>query len=379
MTGREKMEAAFSPEGTPEIPAVICYHGICLRDHWAEITEQPWWAPSAADSGRAFAVHADLLTKLGEDWFPLPLGPTTSEQQNIDVEEREDGVYRVDRASGTESELEEPLVGGWARDGRLQSHRPDSPPSSVQEVEERLPIGEEPDYQQPFRDGRAGLTQRVLDAFGQEKLPLLHVGTPLWGCHGIWGFEAMMTAVAETPELIECACDRLATRACRSVRQSAALGARAIWLEECMTDMVSPQHFARRHLPYLKRIVGEVRAQGLYSVYYYCGDPTGKLDLLIESGADALSFEESKKGFEIDVEEVVRVVDGRMAVLGNLDAINLLEHCSDEELRTEVARQIAAGRANGSRFIMSIGSPVTPGTPIDRVRRYTDLVHELGA
>ena len=146
-----------------------------------------------------------------------------------------------------------------------------------------------------------------------------------------------------------------------------------------MTDMVSPQHFARCHLPYLKRIVEEVRAQGLYSVYYYCGDPTGKLDLLIDSGADALSLEESKKGFEIDIEEVVRVVDGRMAVLGNLDAINLLEHCSDEELRTEVARQIAAGRANGGRFIMSIGSPVTPGTSIDRVRRYTDLVHELGA
>ena len=37
-----------------------------------------------------------------------------------------------------------------------------------------------------------------------------------------------------------------------------------------------------------------------------------------------------------------------------------------------------AGRKNGGRFVMSLGSPVTPETPVARVRLYTDLVHELG-
>jgi len=46
-------------------------------------------------------------------------------------------------------------------------------------------------------------------------------------------------------------------------------------------------------------------------------------------------------------------------------------------LRAEIARQITAGRRNGSRFIMSLGSPVTPGTPVVRVRRYCELVREL--
>jgi uroporphyrinogen-III decarboxylase len=61
-----------------------------------------------------------------------------------------------------------------------------------------------------------------------------------------------------------------------------------------------------------------------------------------------------------------------------LDAIVLLESGTEQEIRAEVARQIAAGRRNGSRFIMSLGSPVTPGTPVERVRLYCDLVHELG-
>ena len=43
MTGRQRVEAAFFPKGTPEIPAVICYEGIFVRDHWPELTACPWW------------------------------------------------------------------------------------------------------------------------------------------------------------------------------------------------------------------------------------------------------------------------------------------------------------------------------------------------
>jgi len=95
-------------------------------------------------------------------------------------------------------------------------------------------------------------------------------------------------------------------------------------------------------------------------------------------GADALAFEESKKSFRIDIEDVVERVRGRFVVFGNLDAIGLLERGSDAELRQEISRQIAAGRRNKGRFAMSLGSPVTPGTPVGRVKLYCELVHELG-
>ncbi|MHC4884357.1 MAG: hypothetical protein ACYTGH_04655 [Planctomycetota bacterium] len=47
-------------------------------------------------------------------------------------------------------------------------------------------------------------------------------------------------------------------------------------------------------------------------------------------------------------------------------------------LETEVARQLAAGRRNRGRFIMSTGSPVTPDTPVARVQQYADLVRAAG-
>jgi uroporphyrinogen-III decarboxylase len=58
--------------------------------------------------------------------------------------------------------------------------------------------------------------------------------------------------------------------------------------------------------------------------------------------------------------------------------MSLLEHGSEPELRAEIERQIRAGRRNGSRFVMSIGSPVTPGTSIERVRTYCSMARDLG-
>jgi uroporphyrinogen-III decarboxylase len=188
-----------------------------------------------------------------------------------------------------------------------------------------------------------------------------------------------MVAVIDAPGLVRHACERFLAHGIGAVRHAAARGARAIWLEECLTDMISPNAFSRISAPPLEALIREIRALGMAAVYYYCGDPSDRWDRILALGADALALEESKKGFTIDVEEAVARVGGSMCVLGNLDAITLLEQGSDADLAREIARQVRAGRRNGSRFIMSIGSPVTPGTTPGRVRRYLEMARELGA
>ncbi len=188
-----------------------------------------------------------------------------------------------------------------------------------------------------------------------------------------------MLLVATRPDLVRRACERLLAIAIRRVKVARALGAAGIWLEECMTDMVSPAAFEALCLPFVQQLVAAIRDAGMKSIYYYCGSPADRWDLLLSTGADALSLEESKKGFTIDMEEVVSRAAGRCAVLGNLDAIHLLPSASEDDLRAEIARQLLAGRRNAGRFLMSIGSPVTPGTPVARVRRYCEMVRELSA
>ena len=188
----------------------------------------------------------------------------------------------------------------------------------------------------------------------------------------------MMQLLAQRPELVRRACERLLANSIRRVRAGAALGAMGVWVEECMTDMISPAAFADLNVPVVQRLIDEIRRVGMKSIYYYCGDPADRWEHLLSLDMDALALEESKKGFTIDIEDVVERTAGQCTVLGNLDAIGVLQNASEEELRAEVARQIAAGRKTGGRFIMSLGSPVTPGTPVERVRLYCELVHELG-
>ena len=379
MTGREKIEAAFSLAGTRELPAVICYEGIYIRDRWDDLTSCPWWYAHSSDLDHQMAWRREVVEHLGQDWFGLELGPSRRERADVTIEQRQDGVYRFDRSDGTAQRLERPVIGGWAPSKGLHSHRPDRLAHTRDEVDAALPIEEPFDVGSIVGDGRCDLARLELEELGRARYPIGGTISPLWGCYGLWGFEGMMTMVAERPELVRYACERLLVLSIRRVQVAAAAGARGIWIEECLTDMIGPAAFQQLNMPMVQRLVEAIRLEGLRSIYYYCGDPAGKWDLLLATGADALSLEEGKKGWRVDIMEVVERAAGRCTVLGNLDSVNVLDRGDEAELRAAVACQVHAGRRSGGRFIASTGSPITPGTPPQTVRRYTDLVHALGS
>jgi hypothetical protein len=378
MNGRERVEAAFSPRGTPQIPAVICYEDIFIRDHWSELTGCPWWYASSPHLQEQLAWRREAFAKVGQDWFWLQPFFTRAEREDLRIEVRPEGVFRVSRSRGTAERLQPPRVGGWSASDGPESVHPQWLPRSREEVDGLIPEPGALDIQAELASGKADLAHALLQEFSYL-FPIYHLGSPLWSLYTLWGFEGLMMLIADRPDLVEYACQRRLGHALNEIRLAAALGARGIWIEECLLDMISPKSFASLNLPLLRRITAEIRNLGMRSIYYYCGNPAGKWEHIFSAGADALALEESKKGFQIEIEEVVERAQGRCVVLGNLDAIAVLEQGSEEVLRAEIERQIAAGRRNGSRFIMSTGSPVTPGTPVERVRRYCELVRELGS
>jgi uroporphyrinogen-III decarboxylase len=219
----------------------------------------------------------------------------------------------------------------------------------------------------------------VVGEFGEQLWLYRVVSSPLWRTYKLWGFEGMMTMIATEPDLVRHACERFVALELANIREAAEHGTAGIWIEECLTDMIGPRAYAELNMPYLKRLIEAIREAGMKSIYYYCGDPARNWDVILSMGMDALGMEESKKGFNTEIDDIVDRVAGRCVVLGNLDAFNVLQNGSDEQLRAAIQHQLDAGRRNGGRFIMSLGSPVTPATPVSRVRRYCDLVRELTA
>ena len=376
MTGREKVEAAFSPQGSAETPAVLCYDDIYVRDHWDDLTDLPWWYRFSPDLEHQLAWRRDVIAKTPQDWMSLAACPPRVEREASAVEESEEGVFLVNRKTGRGRKLARPVVGGWDPAGVSRRVEPPSLPRTLEEVDALFLPQERFDAKGFLLSGQSDLASAMLAEWAL--CPVGYTLSPLWGCYGLWGFEGMMLLVGERPDLVRRACGHLLDQSLARAEVSAVLGAEAVWIEECFTDMVSPSAYGELAVPVTQRLIEGIRSFGMRSIFYYCGDPVGRWAHLLSLGADAVSFEEGKKGFSLDVEDVVTRVAGRAVVLGNLDAINVLQNGSDERLRDEVARQLAAGRRTGGRFIMSLGSPVTPGTSVARVRLYCDLVHQLG-
>jgi len=374
MTGREKIEAAFSTEGTIRIPVVIPYEDIYIRDHWEQLTSAPWWHAFVPDIELQMAWRKEVIESTRYEWFTLPQLCSKAEREHVRLLERPDGVFQLDLKTGKEWRLEKPRVSGWSS-ASIESCHPKKLPATRDEIDSMLPPATPFDVQTFMDSGRCDLAKRMLIDF-QDLFPICHVNSPLWSCYGIWGFEGMMEMILVDPELVSYACGRHLEYSLRGVREAAALGAMGIWIEECLTDMISPGAFESLSVPFVRRLVEEIRRLGMKSIHYFCGNPAGKLDLLLSVGSDALAFEEGKKGFDINIDEIADYVNSRCVLLGNLDAIGVLQDGSSDELRAEIRRQLLAAKINGGRFIMSLGSPVTPDTPVEKVRLYCDLVRE---
>ena len=379
MTGREKIRAALSERGTQSVPVVICYSDLLMRDQWERITREPWWGMHDQDVEAAVQVQRDLLAVTGEDLVPLWLGSSRADRERFRIEGIDaTRARRVDTVTGQAEALRRPPPGGVAKEsyGR-QFEGAGVAITSREQVEELFPIDEGASAEAWSADGRTERAAAVLAEFGTEKMPWTRLSSPFLPLLYTWGYEQLMMACAQTPELVEYSAARVTEDNLRRIAVWQAVGVELFWIQEGMTDQISPEQHRRLAMPYLREMTDAIRRRGMHSIYYYTGNPMDRLEVLIASGADALALEEGRKHFAIDIDEVAGRVGGRMALVGNLHDVDVLEAGSVEAIRAETARQLEAGRRNGGRFLMGIGGPVTPDTPLEHVRTIAETVHEL--
>lgn len=154
MTGREKIEAAFSDGGASEIPAVICYEGIYIRDHWDQLTSCPWWYAQSPKLEHQLAWRRDFLAATPQDWFALPPCASRADREAAEIEQRGEDVFLIDRRSGERRKLEPPVVAGWNRQSVAAQATPARLPESVEEIDAAVPLPGEFDADRFAADGR---------------------------------------------------------------------------------------------------------------------------------------------------------------------------------------------------------------------------------
>jgi len=371
MNARKKIEMALSEQGTAKVPVVVPYERILIRDHYKEFS-LPWWYWQSPDVNELFAYRCQTIDAIGQDWFQIWTITSSAEREKLKIEEHCSEVFIVNLETGVRQRLNEPIIGGETLNPKLKL------PENQTDIDLSLPVNEQFSAREVLTYGRGELALQVIERYGNHCMPVMVLSSPMWSCFDVWGFETLLMLSATCPELLSYACQRQRQLVEQQVDEAALLGAGCIWIEECSTDCISPAQYRDINLPVLKKLIEYIRSLGLKSIYYYCGNPNDRWEFLMQTGADAIALEESKKNFNIKIEDVIAKVQGRCAVLGNMDSIAVLQDASETDLQKEIERQLNESRKNNHRFIMSLGSPVTPSTRLMRVRQFCDIAHKCG-
>ncbi len=112
-------------------------------------------------------------------------------------------------------------------------------------------------------------------------------------------------------------------------------GADAVVIADHATgSMVSPRAYQEFLVPVHRNILHRV---GGPHILHICGKCTDRLDIIAEEGFDAYHFE-----WQVDAREAVRVVDGRIALVGNISNIEALLRGTPEDVYRQARYAISA-------------------------------------
>ena len=299
------------------------------------------------------------------DWLQVFAGPSQEVLRQRELVLEDGQVFEIDRAAGTRRQM---LLGGQEAKTEEMRRRFEQTRRLSPERGQLDKILAERRAQARAAYGDLCLVEIIVGQKGEEYFIYTGASAPFWALYGLFGFEGMMTALHDAPDLVFTVMDDSLEATLEYAQAFKDAGGHGIRVEECLVsaDMISPAMYERFVLPYEERLFSQLGRMGLKTILYFCGDVMSRLPALRQLPIDALMVEESKKNFVIDIGEVRAAVGPELCLLGNLDSYADVQLAEEVELEAKVARQIRVAGADGA-FILAAGSPLTLDTPPERV------------
>ena len=257
---------------------------------------------------------------------------------------------------------------------------------TLQFLEKRGPVFPDPVRSQaavdrliiPDPDEKTGFVMQTIRLLRKElKVPLIGFsGAPftlatylIEGGSSKFFFETKKMMFTE-PELYHRLLDKITDCTSLYLKAQAAAGAQALQIFDSWAGVLAPGDFARFALPYVQRIINELRQATDVPIIYFANNGATLLELSKTSGADVLGLD-----WRVDIGDAAAQVGGQVSLQGNLDPIALL--LPEKELAARVEKILVGGRkARG--HICNLGHGIQPATPPEQAKLFIDLVHELG-
>jgi hypothetical protein len=290
------------------------------------------------------------------NWIMVSSNEPENWLKNIRIVDRGDKYELLDKHDGRLVCLlpkdDTPVYGSWSGFGDLK----------IDEATERMEAEIE-DYKKILEGGRCEVAKIVSQKAGKMALVTAIIGAPFGEVACRLGLKETMLCMFKRPDLIKKLSELVLRRYIEEAKALIEAGVEAFWIEEVFADAgtISPRHYEELALPYEKKEVDEFRRLGVYTIFYFCGNPMPIIEKITSINAHAFAFEEDKKGFKIDMPRVKGVLKGKACLFGNFDAVNILKK-SPKEVEESVKEMILR-LAPGGGFVLGTGSPVLKDVP----------------
>jgi len=198
---------------------------------------------------------------------------------------------------------------------------------------------------------------------GDQVLVTSNIGVPFGNAAFYVGLQEWILALYRKPQLAEKAMEWCLSQTLEYAKALVQAGAEALYMEEiwASTDIISPSLYERFAFPYERLQIEKLRKLGVPLILSFCGNPMPILEKIIETKPNAHHFEESKKGFIIDIFKIREKLRGKTCFFEPFDAINLLPSGDFEAIRKSVI-EIVTKTARGGGVVLGTGCPVMKDT-----------------
>lgn len=393
---QKRMKAALSGEETKVVPAAPSYMGLYLADRVEKLYLQQYRNQSGKsqyqldhhqDSRfRAEAIKQAYLNSFQHmpDWIHTTVGPTREWAANKDLHLTTSRACYIDNQTGEVANNNPPSGSVYVTDFLLSTSRPGSEQDvweqsgdlgSVEGAEEQINFQTVEDLESM---GIGVLPELSIDLLGEDYFVYCVIDTPFSFLYDLLGFRGMMVKTHRRPELVKFLLESILEQSIEFIKLFNRVGVHGVYVEEVFTsaDLISPETYNEFVFPYNQKFLEEIRNVGLQSVLYVCGDIMPRITQIGKLDPDAFAFEESKKGFEVDIENVVNELGDSNCIFGNLDAMEFGgDQGTEKEMAEEVRRQIEIGKSAQS-FIVSNGSPFPLETDPRVIDKMIEVAHE---
>lgn len=174
------------------------------------------------------------------------------------------------------------------------------------------------------------------------------------------------------PDFVHAAMDLFTEASLAGARSLAEQFGPPVWLmlAEDMPSFLSPEHYLEFVAPYHRRLFEAFPLAVKF--LHNDGNASHLTAVLPQCGMDILHF-----GPQVPIELAKDKIGDRVALMGNLDPLQVMLRASREEFEAQCQRIMAAGKPGGG-FVFSTGGELNPGTDPDRVRAMSRYAQALG-